>query len=82
MSAEPIQPTDIEISVSEARAQLADLVDQAEDGKVIYISRHGRRVAAITPPNLPAEAASEHRLIDEISRRIVAEDAELLRRLG
>ena len=68
--------------MSEARAQLADLIEKAEAGNVIYLSRHGRRVARDHAARLPAEAASEHRLIDEISRRIVAEDAELLRRLG
>jgi len=47
-----------EIAVSEARAKLAELVDDAESGTVTYLTRHGNRVAAIVPAELPAHAGS------------------------
>ena len=40
--------TPVAINVSEARSQLASLVDRARaEREPIYLSRHGRRVAAI-----------------------------------
>jgi antitoxin Phd len=53
-----VVPPEHEIAVSEARAHLAELVDDAEAGTVTYLTRHGRRVAAIVPADLPAQAGS------------------------
>jgi prevent-host-death family protein len=42
-----------EIGLREGRAKFGDLVNRAEyAGEVTYITRHGRRVAAIAPINL------------------------------
>jgi antitoxin Phd len=38
-----------EISVSDARAMLGELVEAAGAGKVIHLTKRGKRVAAIVP---------------------------------
>lgn len=43
----PIQPDDVPIS--EARTMIGDLADAASEGKIIYLTRRGRRIAAIVP---------------------------------
>ncbi|MEW6595596.1 MAG: type II toxin-antitoxin system prevent-host-death family antitoxin [Thermodesulfobacteriota bacterium] len=40
----------IEVNVKEARNSLKELLDRAEQGEKIFISRHGRRVACLMPP--------------------------------
>jgi prevent-host-death family protein len=48
----------VEIAVSEARAMLGELVDAAASGKVIHLTKHGKRIAALVP-----ERSSAH--VDE-----------------
>lgn len=55
MSAEPIESVPEEISVSEARAILGELAEAAATGKVIHLTKHGRRIAAIVPERSPAD---------------------------
>ena len=53
-SAERLPREDAVLSITEARGQLADIVNEAAyEGTVTYLTRHGRRLAAI----VPAEAA-------------------------
>lgn len=40
---------DAEVSVSHARAHLPELVERVRDGEIVYLSRYGRRVAALVP---------------------------------
>ena len=40
----------IEVNVKEARNRLKELLDRAEQGEKIFISRHGRRVVCLMPP--------------------------------
>ncbi|SNT61563.1 antitoxin Phd [Asanoa hainanensis] len=81
MSAEPLPPAeDLEISVSDARARLAELVDEAEAGKVIYLSRHGRRAAALVPADLPEQVASDQ--ARAFARRFADRHGPLLDRLA
>lgn len=40
----------IEVNVKEARNRLKELLDRAEQGEKIFVSRHGRRVACLVPP--------------------------------
>lgn len=50
----------VELSVTDARAQLAELLDtRVRDGGVVYLTRYGQRVGAV----VPAEVA-EH--LDDI----------------
>jgi prevent-host-death family protein len=50
---------DIEMSVSDARSHLPELLDtQVRDGGVVYLTRYGRRVGAVVPADL-AERLSD-----------------------
>jgi prevent-host-death family protein len=52
----------IEVSVSHARAHLPELLDNVRDGGVVYLTRYGKRLAAL----VPADAAEYlDRLEDE-----------------
>ncbi|MGH8774319.1 MAG: type II toxin-antitoxin system Phd/YefM family antitoxin [Jiangellaceae bacterium] len=44
-----------EITVTEARAMLGELAEAASKGKVIHLTKHGRRIAAIVPEGSQAE---------------------------
>lgn len=58
VSALPDEP--VELTVTDARAQLAELLDtRVREGGVVYLTRYGRRVGAV----VPAEVA-EH--LDDI----------------
>lgn len=56
MMAEPIGPgsddNSFELPVSDARARLAELVEDARHGQVIYLTRYGHHVAAIVPAEM------------------------------
>lgn len=69
MNAEPTRPIPEEISVSDARASLGELVEAAAMGKVIHLTKHGRRIAAIVPERSQAEVdeafmASVDKIVD------------------
>jgi prevent-host-death family protein len=58
----------MQISVTEAKAQLTDLVKQAEAGEDVVLTRHGQPVARLTPIK-PAKTREERRaLLEEISK--------------
>ena len=45
-----------ELPIEQAQAHLGEVVEDAERaGEVVYLTRHGRRVAAIVSPRLAAE---------------------------
>ncbi len=69
MNAEPPRPIPEEISVSDARGSLGELVEAAAMGKVIHLTKHGRRIAAIVPERSQAEVdeafmASVDKIVD------------------
>ncbi|MPY99589.1 MAG: type II toxin-antitoxin system prevent-host-death family antitoxin [Actinophytocola sp.] len=76
MTAEAHTPHDVpgvvEVPVSEARDRLAELVDAVrDDDSFVYLTRRGKRVAALMPPDI---AANYEKIEDEYwSRR--AEEA-------
>jgi len=39
----------IEVSISHARAHLPELLDNVRDGGVVYLTRYGKRLAALVP---------------------------------
>jgi prevent-host-death family protein len=41
------EPGPWEIPVTDARTQMAEVVEHAGTGEIIYLTRHGRRVAAV-----------------------------------
>ena len=50
MSAEPVvQYEQTEIGVYEAKTHLSQLLDLVADGKVVFITRHGKRAAELRP---------------------------------
>jgi antitoxin Phd len=51
---EPAAAIPEEIGVSEARARLGELAEAAAGGKVIHLTKHGRRIAALVPERSPA----------------------------
>ncbi|HEX5541844.1 MAG TPA: type II toxin-antitoxin system prevent-host-death family antitoxin [Micromonospora sp.] len=73
-------PPEQDMAVSEARARLAELVDDAEAGKVTYLTRHGSRVAAIVPVGMPEEAGRSQ--VREFARRFAERNRALLDRLA
>ena len=57
------------ISLTEARAHLRALVERAEAGESITITRRGKRVAMLTPvvrPRNPIDAASLRAMTDKM----------------
>jgi len=38
-----------DVSVSHARAHLPELIERVRDGETVFLSRYGRRVAALVP---------------------------------
>lgn len=64
----------MEISVTDAKAQLTDLVRQAEAGEDVVLTRHGRPVARIAPiapdHDRAARRAILERFRDEASAKI------------
>ena len=44
---------DFELTVTDARTQLAELLDtRVRDGGVVYLTRYGRRVGAVVPADV------------------------------
>jgi prevent-host-death family protein len=39
----------VEVAVSHARAHLPDLLDDVRDGATVYLTRYGKRLAALVP---------------------------------
>lgn len=64
----------MEISVSDAKAQLTDLVRRAEAGEVVILTRHGHPVARLVPADIkpPIDAARRLALLQELSKRAAA----------
>ncbi|MCF2528651.1 type II toxin-antitoxin system prevent-host-death family antitoxin [Yinghuangia soli] len=78
MTHEPL-PTPHEVPVSEARPRLAELVDEAAGGSVVYLTKHGRRVAAIVPADLPEKAGDVQ--VRALARQFAERHPALLERL-
>ncbi|WP_395018443.1 type II toxin-antitoxin system Phd/YefM family antitoxin [Dongia sp.] len=61
------------ISVSEAKAQLTELVRRAEAGEEVVLTRHEQEVARIIPSKKVVDRAERRRIIEEISKAAAAE---------
>ncbi|HVT50310.1 MAG TPA: type II toxin-antitoxin system prevent-host-death family antitoxin [Dongiaceae bacterium] len=61
------------ISVSDAKAQLTDLVRRAEAGEEVVLTRHDREVVRLTPIKKAIDRAERRRILEEISKSAVAE---------
>lgn len=58
----------MKISVSEAKAQLSELVRCAEAGEEVVLTRHGRPAVRLTPVAAAVDAATRREAIERISR--------------
>ena len=65
MSAQPIGQADesgvMELPASEARSRISELLDAVADGEFIYLTRRGKRVAAL----MPADIAENYEKIED-----------------
>jgi prevent-host-death family protein len=65
MSAQPVGPADkhgvIEMPASEARSRISELLDAVANGEFIYLTRRGKRVAAL----MPADIAENYEKIED-----------------
>jgi prevent-host-death family protein len=58
----------MQISVTEAKAQLTDLVKQAEAVEDVVLTRHGQPVARLTPIKHAKTREERRALLEEISK--------------
>jgi len=65
MSAQPVDPAGdhgvMELPASEARSRISELLDAVADGEFIYLTRRGKRVAAL----MPADIAENYEKIED-----------------
>ncbi len=55
-----------EVPVSEAKAQLTELVRRAEAGDEVILTRHGHAVARLVPVKTPPDRKSRGAILEEI----------------
>jgi prevent-host-death family protein len=70
----PISGAGIDISLTEAKAQLTEIVRKAEAGEHVYLTRRGQRVAQVVPIGTRRRLSPAERL--EIIRRAQREAAK------
>lgn len=68
-----------ELPVSEARERLADVIAAVENGRVVHLTRRGRRVAAVVPEEM-AESADHQ--VRALSNEFATKHGKLLDRLA
>jgi prevent-host-death family protein len=56
----------MEVSVSDAKAQLTELVRRAEDGDEVILTRHGQAVVRLIPIRRKPDAQSRRKLLEEL----------------
>lgn len=57
------------VPITEAKAQLTDLVRRAERGETIVLTRHGKPAVRMVPVEEPAPRKLDRTLIDELTRQ-------------
>lgn len=58
----------MQISVTNAKAQLTELVRRAEAGDEVVLTRHGRPVVRLAPVKAPVDREARRGLIEEIMK--------------
>jgi prevent-host-death family protein len=53
----------MKVSVSDAKAQLTELVRRAEAGEEVILTRHGQEIVRLTPVRAEANASDRRRAI-------------------
>lgn len=59
----------MKISVSDAKAQLTELVRRAEAGDEVVLTRHGQPAVRLTPIKAVGDAKARLRLMEDLSRK-------------
>lgn len=62
----------MEISVSDAKAQLTDLVRRAEAGDEVILTRHGHAAVRLVPITIAKSPAERRKIMEDISREASA----------
>jgi prevent-host-death family protein len=72
MTAEPTASTGVvELPASEARSRMSELLDAVADGEFVYLTRRGKRIAAL----MPADIAENYEKIEDAYWARRAEEA-------
>lgn len=61
------------IPITEAKAQLTELVRRAEAGETVVLTRHGKPAVKLVPADQPRHGRLDRALIDEITRQAMKE---------
>jgi prevent-host-death family protein len=56
----------MEVSVSDAKGQLTELVRRAEDGDEVILTRHGQAVVRLIPIRRKPDAQARRKLLEEL----------------
>lgn len=56
----------MQVSVTEAKGQLTDLVRRAEAGDEVVLTRHGRAVVRLVPVQPPSSTSSRRALMEAV----------------
>lgn len=65
--------------MTEARKMLGELAEAAESGRVIHLTKYGRRIAKIVPESSQADV---NEAFVEGARKIIARNREMFDRLA
>jgi len=60
----------MDVSVSDAKAQLTDLVRRAQAGEEVVLTRHGQAVVRIVPVAPVTTAAARKKVIETVRRAV------------
>jgi prevent-host-death family protein len=63
---------DVRVSVSEAKAQLTELVRRAEAGEEVVLTRHGRPAVRLVPISALPSAAERRRRLEALRQAAAA----------
>lgn len=59
----------MQMSVTEAKGQLTDLIRRAEAGDEVILTRHGQAVVRLTPVRAPTTAAMRQEVIAQVQAK-------------
>jgi prevent-host-death family protein len=62
----------VKVSVSEAKAQLTELVRRAEEGHEVILTRHGQDVVRLVPERPVATRESRRKVLEEVRAMVRA----------
>ena len=56
----------MQVSVTDAKAQLTDLVRRAESGDEVILTRHGQAAVRLVPVRPPVDMEARRRVLEEV----------------